>query len=169
MQTLSPCLSDWQSAPCGLRVRSLRTNDEQEAGFLWARSRLSVSFLCVPCMPQDDLSEGSVKGEWRVWPTPHWLSVPLCKGIPKDLSEGWGVFECKRECKPNKICAMPMEIFLSAYGKNIPSLGTWGLLTVKYRFTYCKVRVYLLQSRRLKSILHIYFTSAIRPHTSDIF
>ena len=40
--------------------RSLRNNNEQEAAFLWARSCLSVSFLCIPCWLRDDLSEGSV-------------------------------------------------------------------------------------------------------------
>ena len=34
IQTVSPCPTDWQSAPYGLRVRSLRNNDEQEAAFL---------------------------------------------------------------------------------------------------------------------------------------
>ena len=47
-QTVTPCPADCQSAPCGIRVRSLRTANEQEADCPLA------SFA---------LSEGSVRGE----------------------------------------------------------------------------------------------------------
>ena len=41
--------------------------------------------------------------------------------------------------KPIKICAMPMEIFFPAEGKNIPTVGITCLLTAKQAFADCKV------------------------------
>ena len=102
-----------QSEPDGLPVRSLRTqsslttvrvwrcnrslrnNDEQEAAcplasfpFLVSSQWLLFDWLVLLAK---DMSEGSVRGQWRVKSTPHWLSVPFYKGILRDLSEGWGV------------------------------------------------------------------------------
>ena len=64
-----------------------------------------------------------------VTPTP---SLCLCTKAFQAI----GVGDAPFSRKPNKICAMPMEIFFPAYGKNIPSLGTIGLLTAKQVFAY---------------------------------
>ena len=95
-----------QSVPDGLAVRSLRNqsslttvrvwrcncslrnNDEQEADCLWARSNLSVSFLCVPCWfrwGEWGVSVGWVKGQ-------DYPSLPLSLSLQR-LSQRfeWGV------------------------------------------------------------------------------
>ena len=82
------------------------------------------------------LSEGPVRGEWGGKSTPHWFSVPLYKGIPKDLSEGWWV---STACSSNARiifnntalfalrktvnCSLTGNILFPAWEQNIPAVG----------------------------------------------
>ena len=103
--------------------RSLRNNDGQEAGFLWARSSQSVSFLCIPSWLQWDewgVSEGWVKGqanpslvlspslqrhpqrfEWGVRGKPYCL----CRRTPSLPALKWNT--------PNEISNTPKEILIT--------------------------------------------------------
>ena len=81
-QTLSPCPTDCQSAPCGIRVRSLRNNDEQEASCPSA----SFAFLAgFEVTVEWGVSVGWVKGQ----PYP---SLPLSPFLQRHSQRfEWGV------------------------------------------------------------------------------
>ena len=81
-QTLSPRPTDCQSAPCGIRVCSLRNNDEQEASCLSAPCAFLVGSKVTI---EWEVSVGWVKGQ----PYP---SLPLSPFLQRH-SQGleWGV------------------------------------------------------------------------------